>query len=123
MTKLVLIFTVMIAAVAGLPGPSYAQEPVAQPLYIVYHPTAGLLDHGSYLIRGIAGGQSSFLGQLSVGFKNVFQVGASFGMQNLLGSASPELNDKIGLQLRVRLIQESDAPALALGFNSQGQGR
>jgi hypothetical protein len=92
-------------------------------LYIIYHPTAGLLDHGSYMLRGIAGGESSFLGQIGVGFKNIFQVGASFGMQNLLGYGSPELNDKIGLQARVRLIEESDAPALAVGFNSQGEGR
>ncbi|MEJ2720325.1 MAG: hypothetical protein P8181_04195 [bacterium] len=117
------ILIVLWLVLACAPPAARAQESVAQPLYIIYHPTAGLLPHGSYLIRGIAGGESSFMGQLGVGFKDIFQVGASFGMQNLLGTGSPDLNDKIGLQARVRLIQETDAPALAVGFNSQGQGR
>jgi hypothetical protein len=121
MTKRILV--ILLVVLSGTPVAAGAQDPVAQPLYIVYHPTAGLLGHGSYLIRGIAGGESSFQGQLAVGFKDIFQVGASFGMQHLLGTGSPELNDKIGLQVRVRLIEESNAPALALGFNSQGQRR
>ncbi|UCH83133.1 MAG: hypothetical protein JSW50_11785 [Candidatus Latescibacterota bacterium] len=119
-------YTLAILAAAFACGaalsPALAQEPAVQPLYLVYHPTAGLLDHGAYLIRGLAGAESSLLGQLGVGFKNLFQVGASFGMQNVLGYGSLELNDKIGLQARVRLIEESDAPALAIGFNSQGLG-
>ncbi len=117
------ILIILLVALPVVPAAAGAQDQPAQPLYLVYHPTAGLLGHGSYLIRGIAGGESSFLGQLGVGFKDIFQVGASFGIQNLLGSSSPELNDKIGLQARVRLIEETNAPALALGFNSQGQGR
>jgi hypothetical protein len=82
-----------------------------------------MLPHGFYEIRGKIGPETSFLGGFRVGFKDRFQVGASFGAQNVLGYGSPDLNDKIGLQARVRVIEESDAPAFAIGFDSQGQGR
>lgn len=94
-----------------------------EPLYVIDHPTAGLLPHGFYEIKGKIGPGTSFLGGFKVGFKDRVQIGVSFGAQNVLGYGSPDLNDKIGFQARLRVIEESNAPALAVGFDSQGQGR
>ncbi|UCG50626.1 MAG: hypothetical protein JSW58_10485 [Candidatus Latescibacterota bacterium] len=117
------VLIILLAGAGGFGAPTDTACQVAQPLYIIDHPTAGLLDHGSYLVRAKAGPESSLLAEAGVGFKNFFHIGASFGMQNVLGYGSPELNDRIGFQLRLRIIEESNAPALAIGLDTQGQGR
>jgi len=118
-----IVFILFLAGCWCLGGVRPVGAQVIQPLYIVDHPTAGLLDHGYYEAKGRAGAESSFLASFKVGFKGVFQIGASFGMHDLLGYGSPDLNDKIGFQARVRLIGETNAPALAVGFDNQGRGR
>jgi len=117
------IRTLIATGIALLSGSLNVSAQPFQPSYVIHNPTAGLLEHGFYEIRGRAGPESSLLAFLSVGFKSLFQIGASFGMQNVLGYGSVDLNDKIGFQARIRLIEETNAPALALGFDNQGHGR
>jgi hypothetical protein len=81
----------------------------SEPLYVIDHPTAGLLGNGEYLFSGRIGPQS-------------FQVGTSFGMQKLFDRGDVDVNDKIGFQFRLRLLEEYATPALAVGFDSQGKG-
>ncbi len=111
----------VVAVVICLAGASRAQLP--QPQYVVDKPTAGMLPDASYMLRGGAGPESSFLVGLAVGLKEVVQVGVSYGVQNVFGYGSPAVNDYPGVQARLRLIGESNAmPAVALGFDSQGLG-
>lgn len=101
-----------VALIAGLPVP----------IYNIDHPTAGLLEHGEYHFTGRVGPESSILVGVRVGFKSVVQVGTSFGVQKVFDRGDVDVNDKIGFQLRLRLVEESLAPALAIGFDSQGRG-
>lgn len=103
-----------------MPGALAAGLPV--PVSTIDHPTAGLLEHGEYLFTGRIGPESSILVGSLVGFKSVVQIGASFGVQKVFDRGDVDVNDKIGFQLRLRLIEESLAPALAIGFDSQGRG-
>lgn len=102
--------------------PTGARAGVDEPIYIIDSPTAGLLGHGEYHIQGRIGQESSVLLALRVGFKQVVHLGISYGMQRVFERADVEFNDRPGLLLRVRLIQEGEGPALALGFDSQGVG-
>jgi hypothetical protein len=107
--------------VVCMPGLSHAQ--LAQPLYVIDKPTAGMLPSGSYLLRGRAGAESSFLVSAYVGFREIVQIGASFGAQNMFEHGNPVVNDYPGFHARIRFMQEGErVPALALGFDSQGYG-
>ena len=93
-----------------------------EPIYLVDSPTAGLLGHGEYYIQGRIGPESSILLGLRVGIRNRVHLGVSFGMQEVFSYESIKVNDQVGFQFRLRLIEEENHPALALGFNSQGTG-
>lgn len=103
-------------------APSVGLAQWFEPIYIIDHPTAGLLDSGAYHFYGRLGPESSIITGLRIGFRGVFQIGASFGMQRLFDRGKVYLNDKVGFLFRVRLLEEYIAPALALGFDSQGSG-
>jgi len=110
----------MVASVLFATG---AEAGIAEPIYMIDSPTAGLLAHGEYHIQGRIGPESSVLLAFRVGLKNRVYLGTSFGMQNLFSYEQVEFNDRPGFQFRVRLIEEDDRrPGLALGFNSQGTG-
>jgi hypothetical protein len=118
--RLSTIVFVAVLAAGGWPGRAGAE--LAEPLYAVDHPTAGLLRNGQYHFQGRLGPASSFLGGLRLGFRDVLQIGVSFGMQNVFERGDVELNDHIGFRLRLRLLEEAETPAVAAGFDSQGQG-
>lgn len=95
---------------------------VAEPIYVVDAPTAGMLGHGEYHIQGRVGPESSILGALRLGIKQVVQLGVSFGVVGVFERGTPDFNDRVGFEARVRLIPEAQSPALAIGFSSQGAG-
>jgi len=116
---------VFAAVVFLLPSRVIGQAPDQPPQvqYIVDKPTAGMLPDRSYMLRGFAGAESSFLVGAAVGFKEVIQLGMSYGAQNVFDHGNPSANDYPGFQIRVRLIGEAlRTPAIALGFDSQGRG-
>jgi hypothetical protein len=102
--------------------PQASRAQLVQHLYSIDHPTAGLLEHGGYQISGRIGPESSFLLGVRIGFRNLFQVGMAFGMQRVFDRGSIEANDVVGIRFRLRLLEEMITPALAIGFDSQGQG-
>jgi hypothetical protein len=113
---LVLVFVAVVYAGAAEAG-------MAEPIYMVESPTAGLLSHGEYHIQGRIGPESSVLLAFRVGLKNRVHLGVSWGIQELFSYQSVEFNDRPGFQFRVRLLEEDDRrPGLALGVNSQGVG-
>jgi hypothetical protein len=113
---------VFILAAGVLVAPHTAAAGVEQPLYAIDSPTAGILGHGEYHVRGRIGPESSILLGARLGFFGRVQVGASFGMQRVLERADVSVNDRVGFQVRVRILNEYTTPALAVGFDSQGLG-
>lgn len=112
-------FCVLVALVAA--QPAAAQLP--QPQQVIDMPTAGMLPDRSYMVRGQAGAESSFLISGMVGLKEVVQIGVSYGAQNVFEYGNPAINDFPGVQFRVRIVGEAERmPAIALGFDSQGLG-
>lgn len=116
------IAALLLAVVLAFPaGPAFAG--IEEPIYVIDSPTAGLLHNGEYLVQSRLGPESSVLVGMRVGFKDVVHLGASFGMQRVFERQDPSVNDHVGFQIRLRLIEETATPALAVGFNSQGVGR
>ncbi len=114
------ILCVWYSLILFVPQAAHAQ--LAEPLYAVDHPTAGLLQNGEYLFQGRLGPESSILLGLRIGFRNILHIGVSFGMQRVFERESVDVNDHIGFRFRLRLLEEAETPALAVGFDSQGQG-
>jgi hypothetical protein len=74
------------------------------------------------MIYGSIGPESSVLAGIGVGFFDRVMLGASFGLQNFIGDGDVVVNDRPGFELRIRLIEESEArPAFALGIDTQGE--
>jgi hypothetical protein len=110
-----------VAALALLAArPAYAD--LDQPLYAVDSPTAGILGHGEYHLRGRVGPQNSILLGVRLGLFARVQLGVSFGMQRVFERADISVNDQVGFQARVRVLDEYVTPAVAIGFDSQGIG-
>ncbi|MGB8656420.1 MAG: hypothetical protein WCE90_01380 [Candidatus Zixiibacteriota bacterium] len=131
MTKKAIVATLLLVAVISTFG--FAQEnqpvvkmapgPVLQPRKLIDCPTAGLLPRGSFDfdIRIYPGGGAIF--GIDIGLMKRFMVGMSFGGQNVIGEGEPDWNPRIEFAAKYRLINESYFfPALALGYDSQGDG-
>ncbi len=117
--RMISLFAVVTLLHVGAP-PVFGQE--FEEMFIVDSPTAGILPHGAYLFQGSFGPRSSLIFGVKVGFHNRIMVGASFGMQEFIGTGDVELNDKPGFEARIRIIEESiRGPALALGIDTQGE--
>ena len=113
---------VVVAVAIVVVGVTGARAGIDQPIYVIDSPTAGLLDHGELHAQGRLGPESSFLLAFRIGFKGVVHAGLAFGMQRVFERGSVTVNDKVGVLLRIRILQEGRGPAFALGFNSQGTG-
>lgn len=95
---------------------------ILEDIRLVDSPTAGILPHGGYMIHGSVGPESSILVGVGVGFFDRVMLGASFGLQKFIGRGDIEVNDRPGFEIRVRMIEESEAgPALSLGVDTQGE--
>ena len=94
-----------------------------EPRTIVDKPTAGILRSGALALDVDLFEHGGLLGGLSIGFLDRVLIGVSYGGSGLVGGDSPTMNDVPGMQLKVRVLDESrTVPAVALGFDSQGRG-
>jgi hypothetical protein len=93
-----------------------------EPIYAVDTPTAGILGHLEYHIQGRVGPESSFLVAVRLGLFHRVQVGVSFGLQRVFERDDVSANDHLGVQARLRVLDEFVTPAVAVGYNSQGAG-
>jgi hypothetical protein len=92
-----------------------------EPRYIVDMPTAGILAHGTYAIDARFYGDGGLLVGFTAGLFGRLDLGISYGGSGLVGGGDPVMNEAPGLLVKVRILQESVvAPAIALGFDSQG---
>jgi hypothetical protein len=115
--RLVILAAAVCCAAAGS-----CRSQILEDIRLVDSPTAGILPHGGYLIHGSIGPESSILAGIGVGFFDRVMLGASFGLQRFIGRGDIDVNDRLGFEIRVRLIEESTGgPALALGIDTQGE--
>jgi len=114
---------ILIAACPAHAQDGYEYELVYQPLYVVDTPTGGLLPRASMQVRVYVYGGGGVLSTLNVGVTDFLFFGISYGGGNVIGTGDVEMNPRPEVNARLRLIQETlMAPAVAIGFDSQGLG-
>ncbi|MBN1756199.1 hypothetical protein JW877_08320 [bacterium] len=93
-----------------------------QPREIVSMPTAGILSHGQYAVGLELFPSDGLQAEAMIGLLGRFQIGFSYGGENILGEGDVNLNPHLEINTRLRFIEESlTFPAMAIGFNSQGK--
>lgn len=86
-------------------------------------PTAGILEKGFVGVSTDVLPGGTVISKIEVGAFDNFSFGISYGGTNIIGSGKVEWYDLPGVNIRVRILNESEsAPAIALGFDSQGKG-
>lgn len=102
----------------------YAEESVAgPPRELVDVPTAGMLPKGTFESRARIYPGGGLEVRVEVGLLPWFNLGGSYGAQQVIGDGSPDWNPRPGLMARVRLLEETyNLPAIALGVDTQGTG-
>lgn len=92
--------------------------------YLFNLPTAGTLKRGVFAIEGWFYANGGTMISASVGISDRFSFGLSYGASNIIGSGAPQWNRLPGAMVRYRILDEELlAPALMIGFESQGRGR
>jgi len=93
-----------------------------EPRFLVDMPSAGMLDKGSMALDVDFYQEGGVLFALSAGVLDRLSFGISYGGAHLIGSSSPVMNELPGVNVKVRIVEESVAlPAIAIGFDSQGK--
>ena len=94
------------------------------PLNLVSIPTAGTLPRGSFTLESLIIKNGGIVPRLSVGFTDNFNIGVSYGVQNLIGDTKPSINKTTPeVQIKYRIFDESEKmPALVYGLDTQGRG-
>lgn len=126
MRKPLCYLVVILLSVAAIPL-VYAQSNVGEaatiePTMLIDRPTAGMLHRGNYYISANFYQRGGVLFNVSVGLLDRFSFGISYGGTDILGSGKPEMNPYPGVNVKLRVLEESSvAPAVAVGFDSQGK--
>jgi hypothetical protein len=90
---------------------------------LVDTPTAGILQRGEYSISAKIYRDCGVLAGAQVGLFPRFMFGVSYGGENVVGNQSTDWHELPGVNVKWRLFDETfKAPALAVGFDSQGHG-
>ena len=93
------------------------------PCRLVDAPTAGILRPRQYLIETQLFDGGGIVQRALVGLNSYVSAGVSYGGSGMIGSQRVIWQPHAGIDLRVRLIEESvKVPALVLGFDTQGDG-
>jgi hypothetical protein len=86
-------------------------------------PTAGILEKGFVGITTDVLPDGVLIAKMEVGVFTNISFGISYGGANIIGAGEPRWYKLPGVNLRVRVLNESTAiPALTFGFDSQGKG-
>lgn len=107
--------------------PAFAQSNAGEganiePTMLVDRPTAGMLHRGNYYISANFYQRGGVLFSVAVGLLDRFSFGISYGGTDVLGSEKPQMNPNPGVNVKLRVLEESAvAPAVAIGFDSQGK--
>ncbi len=111
---------VAAVALAVVVAASPARAGLEQPVDNIHVPTAGLLTHREYRFQARLTPQSSVQGGARLGLFDRLQLGVFYGVQGLVEKGDVGFNDHLGVEVRVRVVNEGAWPAIAVGFDSQG---
>ncbi|HDH58401.1 MAG TPA: hypothetical protein ENF16_07310 [Bacteroidetes bacterium] len=89
---------------------------------LIDQPTAGTLEKGEYGFDLRFFPYGGALAGLKAGLFERFMIGISYGARNIIGRGEPDWNELPGVLVKYRLFEETDLPAVAIGFESQGYG-
>ncbi|TKJ36844.1 hypothetical protein CEE37_14770 [candidate division LCP-89 bacterium B3_LCP] len=89
---------------------------------LIDQPTAGTLEKGEYGFDVRLFPYGGALCGLRAGLFDRFMIGVSYGGINIIGRGEPEWNELPGVLIKYRLFEETDLPAVSIGFDSQGYG-
>jgi len=106
-------------------GVAVAQTTDAQQVEIqnlIDQPTAGSLEKGEYGFDVRFFSRGGTLIGLKAGMFHGFMIGVSYGGVNVIGDGPVEWNELPGVLVKYRVFEETDLPALSIGFDSQGYG-
>lgn len=119
------IFTILLSlsyASAAAQGNAGDGAPV-ESRFIVDMPTAGVLAKGAFGVYVNTFPYGGMMTDISYGLASWLNIGASFGVNNLIGSGEIVVQDYPAIHLRARIFSESlVVPALMIGVNTQGRG-
>ncbi len=91
--------------------------------YIVDMPTAGIIPKGAYSVNADIFENGGIMTEIEASPFSYFNMGISFGGNNIIGGGNISWQSLPGLLLKIRIFDESKAmPAILLGFDSQGRG-
>lgn len=122
----VFLLTILLASSAALAGDivngSAGSDAQVEPRYLVDMPTAGILHNGMIAMDVHFYENSGVMVALEAGAFNRLTFGLSYGGTNVIGSGAVDWNKLPGVNIRFRVIDETDAlPAITVGFDSQGK--
>ena len=94
-----------------------------QLLELIDTPTAGTLPHKSGSIDYRLYSNGGVLAGGAFGFMDRVNAALYFGGDNIIGDGAVNWNPQVGIDIRLRVINESNVfPAIAAGFSTQGWG-
>lgn len=110
-------------------------DPKIKPLNLIDNPTANRISAGEFQVGLRVYHDGGMLGGLTAGLKKNLLFGIAYGGQNLIGQGAVKWNESPGVHIRYILMPEryqkgsrdeskkgQGFPAIAIGFDSQGQG-
>lgn len=121
--SILIVVLILLASVSSVraQGSSGADAKI-ESRYLIDLPTAGMIGHGSFALDVDFFQSGGMLTEVSVGVFNRLLFGLSFGGTSIIGTDKPIWNSTLGVQAKLRVIDESVAlPAIAIGFSSQGK--
>jgi hypothetical protein len=114
----------LAAAVAAAPATATAFDEHLEQLVDVQ--SAHTLPRAAYALGMRVVPNGGVLVGLRVGIAPYLHVGLSYGAENVVGSGEPVWNDRVELEVKLRLAEDGQfgpVPAIAVGYDSRGYGR
>lgn len=89
--------------------------------YYVHRPDPRIYEHGSYTMGIHIAPNGGLLASLCVGFFDRFQIGLSYGGDNMIGTGPINWYSRPGIQAKVSILDETRYKplSLAVGFDAQ----
>ena len=102
---------------------SEPEERVVLPREVIDLPVAGTMSHGEFGLGLRVYPNGGVLSDFSIGLYDRFLAVVYYGGENLIGEGSVNWNPQIGVDVRLRIIDENLLlPGIAVGVSTQGYG-
>ncbi len=111
----------LLVLVAVLPPVAAAQ--IEHPIKLIDFPSAYGLPRGGYSLRMRIVPAGRVITGIRVGISDYILLGVSYGATNVVGSGSPEWDDRMEFDFKLRVAEETGGiPEIAIGYDSRGYG-